>query len=54
MTAQPTAAAAYLLAEASGLGQGIASTMVFWSTIVCIPAIIFWLWLFDATGLFPE
>ena len=54
MTAQPTAAAAYLLAEASGLGQGIASTMVFWTTIICIPVIIFWLWLFDATGLFPE
>ncbi|EAY17521.1 Auxin Efflux Carrier family protein [Trichomonas vaginalis G3] len=54
MTAQPTAAVAYLLAESTGLGQGIASTMVFWTTIICIPAILFWLWLFDITGLFKE
>ena len=54
MVAQPTGAAAYLLAEASGMGQGVASTMVFWTAIICIPVIIFWLWLFDVVGLFME
>ena len=54
MVAQPTGAAAYLVAEALGAGQGVASTMVFWTAIICIPAIIFWLWLFDAVGLFVE
>lgn len=54
LASQPTAVTAYLLAESAGLGQHLASTMVFWTTIFCIPVIILWMWVFDTTKIFTD
>ena len=52
MTAAPTAVACYLITEASGIGAGEASTMIFWSTVLSVPFIIAWSAVFDALHLF--
>ena len=49
-----TAFACYPISASSGIGMGVSSTMIFWSTILCIPFVILWLWIFDTLGLFPE
>ena len=52
MTCSPTAVACYLITEASGIGAGAASTMIFWSTVLSVPLIIAWGATFDALHLF--
>lgn len=50
----PSAAVCFMLAEQSHVGSELASTMIFFSIILAIPAIIFWLFIFDALHLFVE
>jgi predicted permease len=54
MSAAPTAVACYLITEAAGIGSGAASTMIFWSTLLSVPAIVGWLALLDSFHLFME
>ena len=49
-----SAFATYSISVNSGIGTGIASTMIFWTTILCIPFVILWLWVFDSLDLFLE
>jgi predicted permease len=54
MSAAPTAVACYLITEAAGIGSGAASTMIFWSTLLSVPAIVGWLAVLDALHLFMD
>ena len=49
-----TAATAFLMSAETKIEPGIASTMVLWTTVLMIPAVIMWFSILDATGLFPE
>ena len=52
MTCLPTATASYLLSEVYKTGPGCASSMILWSTVLCIPAIIVWLIVLDKLHIF--
>lgn len=52
LTCLPSAIMSYLMAENSGVGAGIASTLIFWSTIAHVPMIIAWLAVLDKLELF--
>jgi len=52
--AQPTAVATYVLSSSAGIGQNVASTMIFWTTILTVPVIIAWFSILDGLGLFIE
>ena len=52
LTCLPSAIMTYLMAENAGVGAGIASTMIFWSTIAHVPMIIAWLAVLDKLKLF--
>ena len=54
MTILPTGTTAFLMSSATGLGPGVSSTMIFWSTILAIPFIIVWLLVLDKLGIFVE
>lgn len=54
LTALPTAVGSYLLASSCGVGQGAASTMIFWTTIIFLPAIIVWMIILDKLNVFQE
>lgn len=54
MTAQPSAVSCYTLADAAHIGAGASSTMVFWSTLFTVPALIIWLTIMDKLHLFVE
>jgi predicted permease len=50
----PSAVASYLLSSNAGVGTGVSSTMIFWTNILFLPAIILAFLLMDALGLFIE
>jgi len=50
----PSATASYLLSDQAQTGPGVASTMIFWTTMCCVPCQILWLYVFDKFGLFLE
>lgn len=52
MTTMPSATASFLLSYTNKTGPGVSSTMLFFSTILCIPAMIAWLSIFDALHIF--
>ena len=54
MACNPSATACYILAADAKLGQGVASTMIFWTTLVCVPLQVLWLFVFDSFNLFPD
>ena len=54
MMALPTAVASYLLTSNCGVGQGVASTMIFWTNMIFLPAIILWMLVLDKFNIFPE
>lgn len=54
MMALPTAVASYLLTSNCGVGQGVASTMIFWTNMIFLPAIIVWMIVIDKFNVFPE
>lgn len=52
MAALPSATASFLLAHQNGTGPGCSSTLIFFSTILCVPAMIGWLSALDALKIF--
>ena len=52
--AQPTAVASFVLATGARIGEGCASTLIFWTTILTVPVIIIWFSLLDALNIFVE
>ena len=52
--AQPTAVASYVLSSGAHLGEGVASTLIFWTTILTVPAIIAWFSILDGLNIFVE
>lgn len=54
LTALPTAVGSYLLASNCGVGQDTASTMIFWTTMIFLPAILVWMIVLDKLNVFPE
>jgi predicted permease len=54
MAALPSAVASYLLSTNAGVGAGVASTMIFWTNVAFLPAIIGWFLVMDKLQLFVE
>lgn len=54
MAAVTCAVAVYPMSMDTGVGAGVASTMIFWTTLLCVPFIIAWLYTLDALHLFME
>ena len=54
MACNPAATGGYILAADAKIGQGISSTMIFWSTLLCVPMQLAWLYTFDSLNLFPD
>ena len=52
--AQPTAVGSYMLTANSNLGQGVASTLICWTIILSVPAVIVWFSILDGLGIFVE
>ena len=50
----PSASASYMIAQSYGIGTGASSTMIFWTMILCVPAVIMWFSILDALNLFVE
>ena len=50
----PSATASFLLSNENNTGPGVASTMILWSTVVTVPAIIAWLYILEALHIFVE
>lgn len=54
MASVTSAVACYPISVSTRIGEGVASTMIFWSTVLFIPFVIFWLWILDQLNLFIE
>jgi len=54
MIALPSAVACYSLSMRTGVGTGCSSTMIFWSTVISIPALVIICSVLDSAKLFPE
>lgn len=54
MTIIPTGTTSFMLSSQTGLGPGISSTMVFWSTVLNVPFTLLWFVILDNLNLFPE
>ena len=54
LSALPAANAGFVMATKMGIGAGVASAMVFWSLIIIVPVLIFWFFIFNHFGLFPD
>lgn len=54
MACLPTATAAYPVSVSVNVGQGVATTMIFWTSILCVPFQLLWLYSLDKLNLFLE
>ena len=54
MTILPTGTTSFLMSSLTGIGPGVSSTMIFWSTILCVPFLIVWILVLDKLNLFVE
>lgn len=54
MAGLPSATASYILSVQSGIGPGVSSTLIFWTTVFCVPFMLLWLFLFNSFNIFPE
>jgi predicted permease len=54
LSALPTAVGSYLITANSGIGAGVCSTMIFWTNIFFLPAVVCWLLVLDALGIFTD
>lgn len=54
LATMPTAATCSTMMETAGLSPGASSTMIMWSCVFMVPAVVLWLWLLDAAHLFEE
>ena len=50
----PSATACYVLSINSKIGPGLSSTMIFWTTIFCVPFTLLWLLCFDKLKFFGD
>ena len=50
----PTATGAYPVSAGVGVGEGVASTMIFWTSIVCVPFQMLWLYVLDKAEFFVD
>ncbi|EAY14715.1 Auxin Efflux Carrier family protein [Trichomonas vaginalis G3] len=50
----PSATASFLLSHNAGTGPGASSTMIFFSTVFCVPALIAWLYCLDKLHIFVD
>lgn len=50
----PSAVASYILTSNCGVGENVASTMIFWTNIAFLPAIIAWMEILNRFNIFPE
>ena len=54
LSAQPTAATSFSMTQNAKIGSGVSSTMILWSCVLMVPAVIFWLFILDELNLFVE
>ena len=54
MALMPTGTTSFLMSSLNGIGPGVSSTMIFWSTILCVPFLILWIFVLDQLHLFVE
>ena len=54
MAVLPTGTTSFLMSSLNGIGPGVSSTMIFWSTILCVPFLILWIFVLDQLHLFVE
>ena len=54
LSGQPTAASSFAVTDTVGLGTGVSSTMIFWSTFGFIPVLVLWIYALDSLNLFVE
>ena len=52
LTTMPLSTIAFILSSATGIGMDSTSSVVFWTVIFVIPAIIFWFWILNTFKLF--
>ncbi|EAY21825.1 Auxin Efflux Carrier family protein [Trichomonas vaginalis G3] len=50
----PTASSCYMMAQGNGFGQGVSSTMIFWTMALFIPVVLAWFAVLDALKIFVE
>ena len=50
----PSASASFPLEAEADLKPGLASTLIFWTTIFCVPFQILWLFVMNQFNIFPE
>lgn len=50
----PSAVGSYLLSSNAGVGTEVSSTLIFWTNIIFVPAIVIWFKVLDALNIFPE
>ncbi|OHT13052.1 Auxin Efflux Carrier family protein [Tritrichomonas foetus] len=54
LTSQQTAVVCFTLTQNAKIGAGVSSTMILWSCVLMVPAIIFWLFILDKLNLFVD
>lgn len=54
LTTMPTRVTCAAITENEELGIGVSSTMVLWSCVFMIPAVVLWMWILDYTHLFEN
>lgn len=54
MSCLPTGTTSFLMSSISGIQPGVSSTMIFWTTVLCVPFLIVWILVLDRLNLFLE
>lgn len=50
----PTANSAFILADSTGCGPGVLSSMILWGLICIVPVILIWMAIINKFNLFPD
>lgn len=50
----PTANASFLVTSEANIGQNVATAMLFWTMVLVLPMLIFWVWILDVLQIFGE
>lgn len=54
MSTLPTGTTSFIMSSITGIGPGVSSTMIFWTTLLCIPFIICWIEVLDRLHVFTD
>ncbi|KAK8866943.1 intracellular auxin transport [Tritrichomonas musculus] len=54
MSTLPTGTTSFIMSSISGIGPGVSSTMIFWTTLLCIPFLICWIEVLDKLKIFVD